>query len=121
MNAVKEWMSSANKTEQEQLAALAKTSRAHLRHLSMGRRVASADLAQQLEAASTQLSLASRGRLKVLRREDMSPACGRCDYAKQCAAAKAMADALMPGLTHKTFDPVKAAPELFRKPRATRS
>lgn len=84
MNAVKEWMSAANRAEQEQLAALANTSRAHLYHLRTGRRIASADLAQDLEAASSQLSVASRGRLKVLHREDLSHACGRCEYAKKC-------------------------------------
>jgi len=113
VNAMKEWMCAATKEEQIHLAALAKTSRAHLYHLSTGRRIASSELARELELASTELAVSSRGRLKALRREDLSPACGRCEYAKQCAAAETMAAALLPSLMREPFDPAKHAPELF--------
>jgi hypothetical protein len=78
-------MSAATRDEQVSLAALAKTSRAYLYQLSMGRRSASSELAREIELAST--ALAVPGRLKALRREDLSPACGRCEYAKQCQGA----------------------------------
>lgn len=87
MSTVKAWMAAATRVEQEELADLAGTSRAHLYHLSTGRRVASADLARALELASKHLSAVSRERLAVLRREDLCPACGRCEYAKRCSAA----------------------------------
>jgi hypothetical protein len=83
MNVVKEWMSAATRDEQIHLAALAKTSRAYLHHLSTGRRSASSELAQELERASTELAVS--GRLKVLRREDLNATCGRCEYAKRCS------------------------------------
>src|SRR5690348_12369784 len=84
---VKDWMAAANKTEQQQLADLAGTSRAHLYHLSAGRRTCGPDLARALELASTQLAEASRGRLPVLKRTDLCPACGRCEYAAKCSGA----------------------------------
>lgn len=84
MNVMKIWMAAANREEQERLAALAKTSRAHLYHLASAKRTASAGLARELELASAQLA---RDGLPALQREDLCPACGRCEYAKQCGSA----------------------------------
>lgn len=83
---VKDWIAAANKTEQEQLADLAGTSRPHLYHLSAGRRTCGPELARELETASKQLALLTRGRLPVLKRTDLCPACGRCEYAAKCSA-----------------------------------
>src|SRR3954470_10389629 len=99
-------MAAASVEEQKQLAALAKTSRAHLYHLSAGRRVCGPDLALALENASRELRT-TNDQLPVLQRTELCPACGRCEYAKRCAAAEAMAKALMPGLMHEPLDPAK--------------
>lgn len=87
MNVVKVWMGAANIEEQQRLAALANTSRAHLRHLAAGRRVCGPDLALAIETASRELCAASGGRLPVLERTALCPACGRCEYAARCSDA----------------------------------
>lgn len=87
MNAIKEWIAAANKGEQEQLASLAGTSRAHLYHLSAGRRSCGPELARELELASHKLAVVTRGRLPVILRTALCPACGRCELARQCNGA----------------------------------
>lgn len=88
MNAIKEWIAAANKTEQESLASLAGTSRAHLYHLSAGRRSCGPELARELEIASVKLAVATQGRLPVVLRTALCPACGRCELAAKCGGAE---------------------------------
>lgn len=96
MKVVKDWIAAANKTEQTQLAGLAKTSRPHLYHLSSGRRACGPELARRLELASRQIHTETAGRLPILLRTELCAACGRCEYAKECAAAESMTKILLP-------------------------
>lgn len=84
MSVVKAWMAAASKEEQQELATLAGTSRGQLYQLSSGRRTAGPDLARSIELASRQMAKVTRGRLKVLKRTDLCPACGACEYATGC-------------------------------------
>lgn len=83
-NPIKAWMSNATTGEQIKLAKAAKTSRGHLYHLSSGARTAGADLAKRLEIASTVLRNANK-KLPLLKRTELCPACGSCEYAKRCS------------------------------------
>lgn len=79
---MKTWMSAASTAEQTRLAKLAKTSRGYLYQLANGERVASAELAQRLEAAGRELRAKNPALPELLQRE-VCPACRGCPYARR--------------------------------------
>jgi hypothetical protein len=84
MNAhMKQWMVTATSGEQTELAITAGTSRGHLYQLSSGERTAGPQLAQRIEAASKMLRKINK-KLPILKRSQLCPACGGCEFAKKC-------------------------------------
>lgn len=63
---------------QRVVAIRAGTTRGHMKHLAAGSRVASSALAIRLERA------AAKHASVPLHREQLSPACGGCEFAKLC-------------------------------------
>jgi hypothetical protein len=95
MNALKQFMTAASGTEQEELAAAASTSRAYLYRLANSgtayARTAKAELAAAIEAKTLAMSKSSKGRLPVVYRTDLNPGCRACPYAQRCLGARATA------------------------------
>lgn len=87
----KAWMKAATPDEQEALAQRVGTSRAMLYHYSNGHRVASSERAGQIEDVTAAMAKASKGRLPVVLRTDLSPACRSCQYARRCLGERALA------------------------------
>jgi DNA-binding transcriptional regulator YdaS (Cro superfamily) len=88
---MKAWMKAATPDEQEALAARVGSSRQMLYFYSNGNRVASAERAGQIEEATTAMAKASKGRLPVVLRTDLAPACRGCKYAQKCLGERALA------------------------------
>lgn len=84
VNTLKEWMQLATTAEQTRLATLAFTSRSYLYELASGNRIASAQVAGDIEKASKILRKSSKQRLPLLKRMDLCPACAACIYAPKC-------------------------------------
>lgn len=91
MNSLKLWMRAATPDEQELLAERAGTSRQYLYQLSGGFRVCSADLGSALERETKAMAKASKGRLPIVYRTDLVPACRACEYALKCLGPIAVA------------------------------
>lgn len=83
-NAVRQWMRRATPVQKKALAKAAKTSLGQLKHLSSGRRSASAGLAQKLAAASHTLG----HRALYLDQRDICKDCGTCPLVEQRAKPK---------------------------------
>jgi hypothetical protein len=64
-------------TQLRRLAALTPCSEGSLRHASKGRRRLSSQMAIAVERAAKRMKL-------LLRREDMSTGCERCEFARAC-------------------------------------
>lgn len=84
MHPMKAWMMAATPDEQQLLAHQAKTSRQYLYHLSNGHRMASADLGSSIERVTAAMAKKSKGRLPVVYRTDLVPACANCEFARKC-------------------------------------
>lgn len=84
MEKLKEWLKLASRQEQEDLVLHAGTSRDYLYQISTGKRQASADTAARIEIAAKNIGKSSKGRLPVLTRKDICPACADCPYKKKC-------------------------------------
>lgn len=97
MNAIKTlspfgaWMKAATVSEQEMLASRVESSRATLSQYASGHRKASAERAAQIEAVTKEMARASKGRLPIVYRTDLSAACRACPYAQRCLGDKALA------------------------------
>lgn len=91
MTTLKLWMRAATPAEQELLAERAGTSRQYLYQLSSGFRVCSADLGSSLERETKAMAKASKGRLPIVYRTDLVPACAACEYAQKCLGSIAVA------------------------------
>lgn len=74
--ALREWLEAATPAQATQLAKAAKTSVLQLRHISKGRRRASAALAQRIAHASRSMNPALR-----LDQRELCEACGACPFA----------------------------------------
>lgn len=86
MNLLQKWMACATPQEKLRLARLAKTSIGTLRQIAGGYKTNGAlhvesDLARRIEVASTKII---RDGLPLLKREALSPACAKCEFAKAC-------------------------------------
>lgn len=91
MNTLKLWMRAATPDEQALLAERAGTSRQYLYQLSGEFRVCSADLGSALERETKAMARASKGRLPIVYRTDLVPACRACEYAQRCLGPRAVA------------------------------
>lgn len=98
MNTLKTWLKLATAEERKRLCELAKTKRSYLSFLSNADkaygRVASADMAVRLEAASDLIrgeSAEAMVRLPRLLRTDLSPVCRACGFAQRCLGDAAIA------------------------------
>lgn len=88
MNTLQKWIAAATLDELKTLAKLAGTTIGNIRQLSGGYRTegqvrATPELARRLELASKDKRLRRPG-LKPLRRVDLCPACGQCEFARRC-------------------------------------
>lgn len=78
------WLRAATPDERKLLADKAGTTVGMLNQYAGGHRECSAARAGMIETASTAMSKASKGRLQVLLRTDLVPACRACPYAAKC-------------------------------------
>lgn len=86
MNVLAAWWQEATAEEKRSLAQLAGTTVESLHQMAGAYRTdgelrITADVARRIEAATKKLQ---RKGLKMLRREDMSPACSQCEFARKC-------------------------------------
>lgn len=88
-NAIYKWRKIATPAQKKALAKAAKTSDNQIKHLSSGRRGASAEMAQRLAAASRTLG----HRNLYLDQRDICGACGVCPLVEQRAKPKKKAKA----------------------------
>lgn len=88
-NAIYKWRKIATPAQKQALAKAAKTSDNQIKHLSSGRRGASAEMAQRLAAASRTLG----HRALYLDQRDICPACSVCPLVEQRAKPKKKAKA----------------------------
>jgi DNA-binding transcriptional regulator YdaS (Cro superfamily) len=91
ITALKAWMQAATVAEQDLLAEAVGTSRGMLHQYAGGHREVSAARAGEFEAASKAMARASKGRLPVLLRTDLTEACRQCSYAQRCLGPRAVA------------------------------
>jgi transcriptional regulator with XRE-family HTH domain len=91
ITALKVWMAAATPDEQELLAERVGTSRGMLYQYAGGHREVSAARAGEIEAATKVMAKASKGRLPVILRTDVTEACRQCSYAQKCLGARAIA------------------------------
>ena len=84
---IKAWMAAATVEEQEQMAALAETTRSMLYQYVKNRKP-SAEKAAKIEAATMQMAKGSKGRLPIVYRTDLSSACAQCQFARKCLGSK---------------------------------
>jgi DNA-binding transcriptional regulator YdaS (Cro superfamily) len=89
LNPIKIWMRAASAAEQDQMAALAGTTRPMLYQYAGGFRETSSERAVQIEAATMQMAKLTSNRLPVIYRTDLSSACAQCHFARKCLGAKA--------------------------------
>lgn len=87
---MKAWMAAATVDEQELLAKRVGTTRAMLFQYSGGHRQASAERAGAIERVTAEMHKASRGRLPLIYRTDISKACLQCEYARKCLGQRAV-------------------------------
>ena len=81
---IKIWMAAATPDEQELLAQRVGTTRAMLYQYSGGHRSASAERAIAIERETKAMHRASKGRLPIVYRTDLSAACRSCEFAARC-------------------------------------
>lgn len=82
MSAVfKDWIYKAAVSEQIELAARCGTSRSYLYHIGV-HRFPSPELAAKIEAASKDMHIETAGRLPIIYRTDLTPACRNCEFAR---------------------------------------
>lgn len=83
-------MAAATTDEQNLLAERVGTTRGHLYQLSGGHRQASAAMGGAIERETKTMAKTSKGRLPVVVRTDIVPACRACEYAQRCLGERAV-------------------------------
>ena len=78
---IKEWIYRASVAEQEDLVSRCGTSRSYLYHLGV-HRFPSPELASKIELVTKEMNVESNGRLPVVYRTDLAPACRNCEFAR---------------------------------------
>ena len=84
------WLRAATPDERKLLAQKSGTTVGMLNQYAGGHRECSAARAGEIEAASRAMHKASKGRLHVLLRTDLVPACRACPYAIKCLGQDAV-------------------------------
>lgn len=87
---MRSWMAAATTKEQQELAERCGTSRQYLYQLAGGFRQASAELGAAIERETRAMHRASKGRLPIVYRTDLVPACRACEYAQRCLGERAV-------------------------------
>ena len=83
-NILKTWLAKATTKEAEQLASLSETTLATLRQLAGGYRTDGVVRATPATARRIEIAARKVGEgLPAIKREDLCPACKRCEYQKQ--------------------------------------
>jgi hypothetical protein len=75
---IKQWLKAATPDQAREVAKIADTSVAHLRHVAAGRRGMTAEMAQRLAHASRELHI----RALYLDQRELCAACGNCPLAR---------------------------------------
>ena len=83
-------MAAATVDEQELLATRVGTSRGTLYQLATGHRKAGADRARAIERETKVMHKASKGRLPIVYRTDLSEDCRGCEFAQRCLGERAV-------------------------------
>ena len=84
------WMRAATVDEQILLAERTGTTRQMLYQYSGGHRQASAERGSAIERETRVMAKASKGRLPVVYRTDIVPACRACEFAQKCLGERAV-------------------------------
>lgn len=84
------WMAAATPDEQTTLAKRVGTSRGMLYQYAGGHRQASAAVGAAIERETRLMHKASKGRLPIVYRTDIVPACRACEFAQKCLGERAV-------------------------------
>ncbi len=84
------WMRAATVDEQILLAERTGTTRQMLYQYSGGHRQASAERGGAIERETRIMAKASKGRLPIVYRTDIVPACRQCEFAQKCLGERAV-------------------------------
>lgn len=84
MSPLMSWWEAATAAEREALATALQTSPKYLHHYATGRRSVSAGRGIVLERETKALHKATGGRLPIIYRTDVVPACRGCEFARRC-------------------------------------
>lgn len=87
---MKAWMAAATVDEQVTLAERVGTSRGMLYQYAGGHRQASATVGAAIERETKVMAKASKGRLPIVYRTDIVPACRACEFAQKCLGERAI-------------------------------
>lgn len=98
---LKNWMRAASANEQKLLAELCGTSRGYLYQVAGNFRQASSELAVAIERETKTMHRASKGRLPIVYRTDLSATCRACEFAQKCLGTEVA--------VRGSFDPVTVA------------
>lgn len=88
MNMLRQWMRAATEDERLLLALEAGTSRGYLDQLAGGHRTPTPELAAAIERQALEMYEQTRGRLPLIYRTDLVPACASCEFARKCLGAE---------------------------------
>lgn len=84
MNMMRAWLHRATEDERIYLALETGTTRGNLNQYAYGRRNPGPVMAAAIERVTKQMHDETAGRLPVVYRTDLAPACARCDFARDC-------------------------------------
>ena len=101
ITALKAWMAAATPAEQELLAKRLGSSRSTLYQISGAHRGVSAERAIAIERETKAMSKASKGRLPVVWRTDLSAACRGCEFARKCLGDEVVVRSEFPIVTEQ--------------------
>lgn len=91
-NALKTWMMAATPSEQQRLAdAVCNGSRPYLYQLANEHTKPKAETASEIERLTARMNRETNGRLPVVWRAQIAPACASCEYARKCMAEAGVA------------------------------
>ena len=90
LHPLKVWMSAATVDEQVLLAERTGTTRPMLYQYAGGHRQASAERGGAIERETRIMAKASKGRLPIVYRTDIVPACRACEFAQRCLGERAI-------------------------------
>lgn len=104
INAMRAWMQAATPTERDALAKAVGTSAKMLYHYaagprSTGFRAPSPERGADIERVTREMFTASGGRLPIVYRTDLVPACRACEFARKCLGDEIVDASAFPVIT----------------------